>query len=113
MKILGLWIMCLCTFLLPGLALGKNTKEIRSGEIWPDNQGVHVNAHGGGVLYHKGTYYWYGENKSDTTSSAMVGIMCYSSRNLYDWKKKELHCPLFWMIHLVILRKDVLWNVQK
>lgn len=27
-------------------------KEIRSGEIWPDNQGVHVNAHGGGVLYH-------------------------------------------------------------
>lgn len=43
--------MCLCTLLLPDLALGKNTKEIRSGEIWPDNQGVHVNAHGGGVLY--------------------------------------------------------------
>lgn len=33
-------------------------KEIRSGEIWPDNQGVHVNAHGGGILYHDGTYYW-------------------------------------------------------
>lgn len=94
MKILGLWIMCLCTFLLPGLALGKNTKEIRSGEIWPDNQGVHVNAHGGGVLYHKGTYYWYGENKSDTTSSAMVGIMCYSSRNLYDWKKGGVALPV-------------------
>lgn len=94
MKILGLWIMCLCTLMFPDLALGKNTKEIRSGEIWPDNQGVHVNAHGGGVLYHKGTYYWYGENKSDTTSSAMVGIMCYSSRNLYDWKKEGVALPV-------------------
>ena len=25
-------------------------KEIRSGELWPDNQGIHVNAHGGGIL---------------------------------------------------------------
>ncbi len=94
MKILGLWIMCLCTLMFPDLVLGKNTKEIRSGEIWPDNQGVHVNAHGGGVLYHKGTYYWYGENKSDTTSSAMVGVMCYSSRNLYDWKKEGVALPV-------------------
>ncbi|WP_304266441.1 glycoside hydrolase family 43 protein [Phocaeicola plebeius] len=86
--------MCLCTLIFPDLALGKNAKEIRSGEIWPDNQGVHVNAHGGGVLYHKGTYYWYGENKSDTTSSAMVGIMCYSSRNLYDWKKEGVALPV-------------------
>lgn len=31
-------------------------KELRSGEIWPDHQGVHVNAHGGGILYHDGTY---------------------------------------------------------
>lgn len=86
--------MCLCTLIFPDLALGKNAKEIRSGEIWPDNQGVHVNAHGGGVLYHKGTYYWYGENKSDTTSSAMVGIMCYSSRNLYNWKKEGVALPV-------------------
>lgn len=33
MKILGLWIMCLCTLIFPDLALGKNAKEIRSGEI--------------------------------------------------------------------------------
>ena len=62
--------------------------QIRSGEIWPDNNGQHVNAHGGGVLYHKGRYYWFGENKSDTTSSAMVGVMCYSSKNLVDWKNE-------------------------
>ena len=63
-------------------------QPIRSGEIWPDNNGEHINAHGGGVMYYDGTYYWFGENKCDTTSSAMVGVMCYSSRNLTDWKNE-------------------------
>ena len=26
-----------------------------------------LQAHGGGVLYHKGVYYWYGENKAGPT----------------------------------------------
>lgn len=55
------------------------------GELWPDNRGIHINAHGGGVVYYDGTYYWFGEHKSDTTSSAMVGVTCYSSENLEDW----------------------------
>ena len=59
--------------------------SIRPGEIWPDNTGVHINAHGGGVLAHDGKYYWYGEHKSDHTSSALVGVTCYSSDNLSDW----------------------------
>lgn len=63
-------------------------QPIRSGEMWPDNNGEHINAHGGGVMYYDGTYYWFGENKCDTTSSAMVGVMCYSSRNLTDWKNE-------------------------
>jgi hypothetical protein len=68
---------------------------IASGKIWPDNEGEHINAHGGGVLYHNGTYYWYGEHKSPTTSSALVGVMCYSSKNLTDWKNEgaELCLP--------------------
>lgn len=70
------------------------SKPICSGEIWPDNQGAHVNAHGGGMLYHEGTYYWYGENKSDTTSKAMVGIMCYSSKNLTDWTNEGAVLPV-------------------
>lgn len=49
-------------------------QPIRSGEIWPDNNGEHINAHGGGVMYHDGTYYWFGENKCDTTSSAGVAV---------------------------------------
>ncbi len=62
--------------------------EIRSGELWPDNHGVHVNAHGGGILYHRGTYYWFGEHKAENTSNAMVGVTCYSSKNLTDWKNE-------------------------
>ena len=53
-----------------------------------------MNAHGGGILYHDGTYYWYGENKSDSTSAAMVGIMCYSSENLTDWKNEGAVLPV-------------------
>ena len=35
----------------------------RPGEIWPDDKGVHINAHGGGVLEENGVYWWYGEDK--------------------------------------------------
>jgi beta-xylosidase len=69
---------------IPILSSAKSI--IRRGELWPDNRGIHINAHGGGVLYHQGTYYWFGEHKADTTSSAMVGVTCYSSKNLADWK---------------------------
>lgn len=62
--------------------------EIRNGAIWPDADGVHINAHGGGMLYHKGRYYWYGEHKNDSTNNAMVGVMCYSSKNLTDWRNE-------------------------
>ena len=37
--------------------------SFKPGEIWTDNNGVHINAHGGGILYDKGTYYWYGEQR--------------------------------------------------
>ena len=83
-----------CALLFLACSPKQELKPIRSGEIWPDNQGVHVNAHGGCILYHEGTYYWYGENKSDTTSSAMVGIMCYSSKNLTDWTNEGVALPV-------------------
>ena len=53
-------------------AAAKGT--FRPGQLWPDNRGKHINAHGGGIVYHRGTYYWFGEHKSDSTSSALVGV---------------------------------------
>ena len=63
----------------------KQASTFHPGQIWPDNRGTHINAHGGGLLYDKGTYYWFGEHKSDTTSSAYVGVTCYSSKDLTNW----------------------------
>lgn len=61
-------------------------QTIRPGELWPDEKGEHINAHGGGIMEYDGTYYWFGEHKADTTSCAMVGVTCYSSTDLVNWK---------------------------
>lgn len=61
-------------------------QPIRSGEIWPDDRGEHINAHGGGMLVHDGTFYWFGEHKGERSSAAFVGVTCYSSKDLVNWK---------------------------
>ena len=68
----------------------QRKETILPGELWPDNNGQHINAHGGGILYHNGTYYWFGEHKSDTTSVALKGVTCYSSKDLYNWKDEGI-----------------------
>jgi hypothetical protein len=66
----------------------KQTRQLQPGELWLDDNGIHINAHGGGILFHEGTYYWYGEHKieGEAGNKAMVGVHVYSSKNLYDWK---------------------------
>ena len=71
---------------LPTMGQGVR-RTIRSGELWPDEAGVHINAHGGGVLKYGDTWYWFGEHKSDHTSNALVGVTCYSSTDLLNWPK--------------------------
>ncbi len=60
--------------------------------LWADDHGVHINAHGGGMLWHEGRYYWYGEHKvaGDAGNYAEVGVHCYSSANLRDWKDEGI-----------------------
>ncbi len=76
----------LFTALLAFIALATSAQTIRSGEIWPDTDGTHINAHGGGILRHGGIYYWFGEHKSDHTSNALVGVTCYASTDLTTWR---------------------------
>lgn len=89
-----------CCIIIAGLILFVSFvgctvhSQFHPSKLWPDDRGTHINAHGGGVLYHDGTYYWFGENKCDTTSKAMVGIMCYSSRNLTDWVYESVALPV-------------------
>ncbi len=64
--------------------------------IWPDDKGVHINAHGGGVLEHEGVYYWYGEHKvaGDAGNYAQVGVHVYSSRDLQHWTDEGIALPV-------------------
>ena len=65
------------------------------GSIWKDTKGNTINAHSGGILFHNGTYYWYGEikkgesklikNTTDFYRCDAGGVSCYSSKNLKDW----------------------------
>lgn len=56
------------------------------GQLWFDTDGRLINAHGGGIMRLGDTYYWYGEHKAPHTNNALVGVNCYSSRDLYNWK---------------------------
>lgn len=69
-------------FQLPAFCLNNS---FTPGELWPDDRGQHINAHGGGMLYQNGVYYWFGEHKSDFSNNALVGVTCYSSVDLYNW----------------------------
>lgn len=73
--------------LLSACAGPSGNRYFLPGEIWPDNNHVHINAHGGGFLYDKGVYYWFGEHKTEGENGnlANVGVHCYSSRDLYNW----------------------------
>jgi hypothetical protein len=67
-------------------------------EIWKDTEGNPINAHGGGLMYHNGVYYWYGEYKKGKTWRVEYisswedyrvnagGVSCYSSKDLFNWK---------------------------
>ncbi len=62
------------------------------GMIWLDNKGVHINAHGGGMLFHNKTYYWFGEHKTEGKAGnvANVGVHVYTSKNLSQWKDEGI-----------------------
>jgi len=62
------------------------------GEEWPDSEGKHINAHGGGIIKYKGTYYWFGESRLPRTEKdrSMYGVGCYSSGDLVNWTDKGL-----------------------
>lgn len=62
---------------------------IKPGEVWLDEKGERIEAHGGSMFYEDGTYYWYGEDKSHTKKKGKIwtwGIRCYSSKDLLNWK---------------------------
>lgn len=62
------------------------------GKQWKDTKGVHINAHGGGVVFVNGVYYWYGEYKTAGRggNTSLQGVSCYSSKDLYNWTNEGI-----------------------
>jgi hypothetical protein len=58
---------------------------INPGEIWPDDRGAHIQAHGGGVIRLDGTWYWFGEDRAKDLPEGTRAVACYSSIDLVHW----------------------------
>lgn len=97
------------------------------GKEWLDTDGNLIQAHGGGMLYYEDTYYWFGENKDGPTlldakpesweRVDVIGISCYSSKDLYNWKNEGIVLPAVQDdqdhdLHpsKVLERPKVIWN---
>ena len=81
------------TIILIAAALfAASAYALPNGGIWNDTDGVHINAHGGGLLRDGDTWYWYGEHKVEGKAGnrAQVGVGCYSSRDLVTWKNEGI-----------------------
>lgn len=63
---------------------------IRPGEIWKDVAGDTINAHGGGVIFADGKYYWYGEHRDAERPNPQEGVTVYSSPDLTEWTYEGL-----------------------
>ncbi len=59
---------------------------IRPGPVWRDTAGAVIQAHGAGMIQVGSTYYWFGEDK--TNSYAFQNINCYASTDLVQWTFK-------------------------
>ena len=75
---------------------------MNNGQIWKDVDGNDIQAHGGCIIEWEGVYYWYGEHKGGETKTTylvsgaavnrvdFIGISCYSSVDLLNWKYEGL-----------------------
>lgn len=64
------------------------TPSIRPGEIMHDAEGKRIHIHGGSILAVDRQYYWYGEDKSQSTPATgrwHSGVRAYRSSDLLTW----------------------------
>lgn len=98
---------------------------ITPGVEWLDTNNEKINAHGGGILYHEGIYYWYGECKSDSTywnpnvpgwecyRTEAGGVNCYSSKDLLNWNMKDSFSNRKYLTHNPISILPKCWRDLK
>ncbi|MEE0573973.1 MAG: family 43 glycosylhydrolase [Paraprevotella clara] len=86
MKLKRILIFCVWGLVMVASVGAQSLERITPGQEWPDRKGEHINAHGGGLLFHEGKYYWYGENRPARGFTTEVGVEVYSSSDLMNWE---------------------------
>lgn len=82
----GRALLLLLSLLLLHHSQAQKQTVIKPGEVWPDDRGNHVQAHGGGIIRIGKTYYWYGEERRRGLDTGFRYVSCYSSKDLVNWK---------------------------
>ena len=89
---------------------------IRPGDRWLDNRGIQIQAHGGGIIHLGKTWYWFGEDRSQTNDPAKKYVACYSSTDLTHWTFRNqvlaIADPENLGEHFVLERPKVFYNAH-
>lgn len=99
-------------------------QTIVPGAIWPDDRGLHVQAHGGGIIRlrddtpgasgpegEKGfTYYWFGEERAQNLPRNQRAVSCYASKDLVHWVFRGDAMTLNGAEYPIVERPKVLFN---
>lgn len=89
MKLLNLAIVLAAAMATTAAAAAAEPRSLEQGAVWTDTDGRQINAHGAGIMRHDGRYYLYGE-AYDEPGRPTLGVNCYSSDNLTDWRYEGL-----------------------
>lgn len=128
----GFFFVWLGLIVISGVVFGGGnvTDRFRPGEVWLDVDGGVIHAHGGGVIYHEGMYYWFGQYLNDRKyhakagdsiekRSELGGVSCYLSKDLKDWKfegvalKREAEKKGHDLsIEMIVERPKVIYNAK-
>ncbi len=89
-------LFCACNIAEAQINKPERHKSFKPGAVWSDDSGNSIRAHNAGIIWAKGKYYWHGVHYGDLPigkiyppeagNLTMVGVTCYSSNDLYNWK---------------------------
>ena len=83
---MGMLRLLACALTLATSAYCVAQGVVRPGEPWLDSRDQRIQAHGGGVTFYQGVYYWFGEDRTQGNDPDKRYVACYSSRDLVHWK---------------------------
>ncbi len=85
MKKRSIWLSALLLLSLAPRLFAAAPPLVKPGQPWLDNRGQRIQAHGGGITFFKGIYYWFGEDRTQANDAGKRYVACYASRDLVHW----------------------------